>query len=112
MRKAVAAGSNSAFARVVTALTAEPGVTVGGQKGFGSGALKVNGKIFAMVSSKGQFVVKLPKVRVDEMVSGGKGERFDPGRGRIMKQWLVVTEGPAAWSALAREARAFVMAGR
>jgi hypothetical protein len=34
-------------------------VSHGGGKGFGSGALKVNGKIFAMMSSNGEFVVKL-----------------------------------------------------
>src|SRR5262249_52696645 len=47
-------------------------------KGFGSGALKVNGKIFAMITSKGYFVVKLPRARVDHFVAAGVGERFDP----------------------------------
>jgi hypothetical protein len=36
---------------------------------FGSSALKVHGKIFAMVSSAGQFVVKLPEARVDQLVA-------------------------------------------
>ena len=74
-------------------------------KGFGSGALKVNGKIFAMISSKGEFVVKLPEERVNELVAAGKGSRFDPGRGRVMKAWLVVTADHASWLPLAKEAR-------
>jgi hypothetical protein len=51
------------------------------RKGFGCGALKVKGKIFAVMSSKRQFVVKLPKYRVDELVSRGKGQRFERGHG-------------------------------
>jgi hypothetical protein len=79
-----------------------------GGKGFGSGALKVNGKIFAMMSSKGAFVVKLPKERVDELVSTGKGEYFDPGHGRLMKQWVAVHSPKTGWTRLAQEARNFV----
>ena len=78
------------------------------RKGFGSGALKVNGKIFAMMSSQGRFVVKLSKKRVDELVGGGKGERFDPGHGRPMKEWFVVGAGKADWVELAKEAYDFV----
>jgi hypothetical protein len=36
---------------------------------------------------KGRFVAKLPRGRVDELVSGGSGEYFDPGHGRLMKEW-------------------------
>ena len=66
-------------------------------------ALKVNGKIFAMMSSKGKFVLKLSKKRVDELVSSGKGERFDPGHGRVMKEWVVVGDEKADWVELAKE---------
>ena len=38
-----------------------------GKNGFGSQALQVGGKIFAMLSLKRQFVVKLPRDRVDEL---------------------------------------------
>lgn len=58
-------------------------------KMFGSDGLKVGGKFFASLS-KGRFVVKLPKARVDELVDQGKGERFDPGSGRAMKEWVVL----------------------
>ena len=91
---------------VVNAFADDPQVSPPGTgKGFGSGALKVNGKIFAMISSKGEFVVKLSKERVNELVAAGKGSRFDPGRGRAMKEWLVVTADPTLWIPLAKEAR-------
>lgn len=95
------------FARVIAIFAEDPQVAVGG-KGFGASALKVRGKIFAMMSSRGQFVVKLPKERVSELVKQGKGEPFDPGHGRLMREWLAVDAAPAGWGALAREARQFV----
>jgi hypothetical protein len=99
--------SDPRFARVAAAFARKRGVTQGGDKGFGAGALKVNGKIFAMISSKGNFVVKLPKDRVDDLAMRGAAERFDPGRRRIMKEWAVIT-GNADWVALAKEACEFV----
>jgi hypothetical protein len=93
------------FALVVNAFAADRQVSPPGTgKGFGSGALKVNGKIFAMISSKGEFVVKLSEERVNELVAAGEGSRFDPGRGRVMKEWLVVT-ADHKWLPLAKEAR-------
>jgi hypothetical protein len=77
-------------------------------RGFGSGTLKVNGRIFALLSSREQFVVKLPRKRVEELVGAGAGERFDPGHGRIQKEWLVVYG--EQWEPLAREALAYVAA--
>jgi hypothetical protein len=83
-------------------------VVYGGGKGFGSGALKVDGQIFAMISSKGEFVVKLPAHRVGELVRDGTGQHFDPGRGTKMKEWLALNGKPEMWIALAKEARQFV----
>lgn len=99
------------FAAVVESFAKDHSVTHGGTKGFGAGALKVNGRIFAMVSSKAEFVVKLPKERVDQMVDSGKGERFDAGRGIPMKEWLVVKSRRANCLELAKEAYEFVKAG-
>jgi len=98
------------FESVVKALAKERGVTYGG-KGFGSSALKVGGKIFAMMSSKGEFDVKLSKARVDELVRDAAGSYFDPGRGRLMKEWLAVSAGPKRWLPLAKEALAFGRGG-
>lgn len=106
------------FTRLLAALAADPALApvaeayaanqmAGGRRKFGSRALKVNGKIFAMLSH-GRFVAKLPAVRVDALVAAGDGEYFDPGHGRKMKQWLSVTSARVAWLPLAREAHAYV----
>jgi hypothetical protein len=82
------------------------------KKGFGSaGQLRIGGKIFAMLV-RGKLVVKLPRARIDGLIAAGEGERFDPGRGRLMKEWFSL--GPAAdssWLLLANEALAFVESG-
>jgi hypothetical protein len=80
-----------------------------GKKGFGSSALQVHGKIFAMVSSRGSFVVKLLKHRVESLEAAGAGQRFDPGHGRLMKEWLALQPtSKESWLSLAREAMRFV----
>ena len=106
MKKTRTAGIDPSFAPVVDAFAKDRRVTYGG-KGFGSTALKVDGKIFAMMSSKGKFVVKLPKDRVDELVGLRRGEYFDPGHGRLMKEWLAMDGGAGSWVELAREAHRF-----
>jgi len=98
------------FAAVVAALRDEPNVTADapGQKRFGSSTLQVGGKIFAMLVD-GRLVVKLPRPRVDALIAAGAGQRFDPGHGRLMKEWLTVDPaGEEGWLPLAREAREFV----
>ena len=95
------------FAAIVDALARTPGVTHSNARSrlFGRSALKAHDKIFAMVSSHGEFVVKLPKARVDALVAMGAGERFDVNRGRPMKEWFEVrSESPEEWLELAREA--------
>ena len=78
------------------------------KKGFGSLALKTGGKIFAMLVNE-RLVVKLPRHRVDGLVASGAGERFDPGHGRLMKEWLTIAPAHEdEWQALASEALAFV----
>ena len=72
-----------------------------------SDVLNVDGKIFAMLV-KGKLVVKLPKDRVDELVNAGVGGYFDPGHGRLMKEWIAVETGKANWVALAFEAYNFM----
>lgn len=85
--------------------------TRGARRAFGATSLKANGKIFAMLV-KEHLVVKLPRKRVDALVDAGVGDRFDPGHGRIQKEWLSVHyQADAAWFALATEAEIFV-AGR
>src|SRR5262249_40016988 len=94
------------FAPIVTAFAKDRQVKCG--RMFSSNSvLNVNGKIFAMLT-KGNLVVKLPKARVDEMVSRGHGTHFDPGHGRLMKEWVVVGPGKLDWIELAREAHRYV----
>lgn len=97
------------FEAVVDAMLSEPGVTPPGQtKGFGSGALRVDKKIFAMFV-RGRMVVKLPKRRVDELIAAGHGINFDANKGTPMKEWLALDPGSSLdWLALAREAMQFV----
>jgi hypothetical protein len=72
--------------------------------------LKLAGKFFAFVSSRGELVVKLPEARVNELVANGKGAPLNPrGTGKPMREWVCLT--PRDVRACARyvdEARAFV----
>ena len=106
------ATADARFARVVAALAGKRDVTRESRQGFGSGALKVNGKIFAMMTPRAEFVVKIPKARVDELVNDGIGERFEPGPGRIMKEWLALDGHAECWIDLAKEAYQFVKGQR
>jgi TfoX/Sxy family transcriptional regulator of competence genes len=75
---------------------------------FGSNGLKVKGKVFAMMV-RGSLVVKLPKERVDKLVGDELGKYFDPGHGRLMKQWVSLPDSSIIdWLALSEEARSFV----
>jgi hypothetical protein len=73
--------------------------------------LNVKGKIFAMLV-KGKLVAKLPRERVDGLVASGAGEYFDPGHGRLMKEWVAVADARPRWVELASEAHTFVKGGR
>ncbi|WP_326566473.1 hypothetical protein VSH64_31970 [Amycolatopsis rhabdoformis] len=77
-------------------------------RGFGSSALRVHNRIFAMLVRE-HLVVKLPKPRVDTLVTEGHGVRFDANKGTPMKEWFVLADDSSlGWSALAREALTFV----
>jgi hypothetical protein len=94
------------FAPVVAAFADTP--EVGRGRMFSSNSvLNVNGKIFAMLV-KGKLVVKLSAPRIDELIKGGHSERFDPGHGRVMKEWVAVEEEAGSWIELAKEAYHFV----
>ena len=104
--------SQRAYERLCREFRDMRGVTLGSdgpqRRGFGSSALRVDGRIFAMLVG-GRLVVKLPHHEVEALVAAGEGERYDAGRGRPLKEWLVV-ESPseAQWLRLARDAFAFV----
>jgi len=63
--------------------------------------------MFAMLN-KGNYVVKLPKERVEELISSGEGLPYDPGNGRIMKEWVIIPEEHSdKWIDYASEAKRF-----
>jgi hypothetical protein len=96
------------FEAIAASLAGRDGVTVGGGKGFGAGALQVDGRIFAMPSGDG-LALKLPRDRVTALLAAGMGTPFDAGKGRPMKEWVVVPWRPDIDAlALAEEALAFV----
>jgi TfoX/Sxy family transcriptional regulator of competence genes len=70
---------------IATSFAADP--EVARTRMFGSDGLKAAGKVFA-IATRGKVVLKLPKARVDELVSAG-ARRFEPGMGRVMKEWVV-----------------------
>jgi hypothetical protein len=110
---AEARSADEGFAAIVAALAGRPGVTppdrgptAGGS--FGSSALRVHDRIFAMVSRE-RLVLKLPARRVAELVGTGEGHPFDAAKGRPMKEWVALDPaGRDGWLALATEALAFV----
>jgi hypothetical protein len=98
------------FAPVVAAFAKDRQVKCG--RMFSSNSvLNVNGKIFTMLARE-QFVAKLPKQRVDELVSAGVGKHFDPGHGRLMKEWVAITPEDVDCIGLAKEAYEFVKRGK
>jgi hypothetical protein len=110
-RKKPAVASNAFTSLVKTLAKAHPEVEAPNEthREFGSNALKVNKKIFAMLV-RGDLVVKLPAARVSELIASGVGSPFDAGKGKPMKEWLTVSGSEKKWLAFAREALAFVIA--
>ena len=63
---------------------------------------------------EGKLVVKLPKLRVDALITSGAGEPFDPRKnGRRMNEWVTVEPTSVErWLDLAIEAMEFVASKR
>lgn len=77
---------------------------------FNSPGFKIKGKFFATLT-EGKLLVKLPEERVKTLIAEGAGEPFEPMRGRVMKEWLLVgARREKEWVKLATEARQFVAA--
>jgi hypothetical protein len=110
---ASAISASTAFDRIVAVLQKLPGVEApsASRTKFGTNGLRVNGKIFAMLV-RGELVVKLPREQVDALVDSGKAERFDPGRGKRMKEWATLHGPEKEWLGLVREAHRFVAGER
>jgi hypothetical protein len=104
------------FADIVKAFGDKPGVSepepAGSARRFGSSALRVNGRIFAMVSH-GRLVLKLPSRRVAELIGSGGAGTYDAGKGRPMKEWVGLDPARQEhWLDLAGQALEFVRSSR
>ena len=103
-------GQRGLFEPIYQKFRRQPGVTE--SKMFGSVGLKINNKVFAMLVQD-RLVVKLPKERVVQMIAARDGKHFDPGHGRLMKEWVSVRPMAARqWIGLVREAMRFVTDGK
>lgn len=90
---------------------AEPMIAAGeAQLGtmMGHPCLRVNGAFFATAGHAGhELIVKLPALRVNELIADGAGMPFAPA-GRTFKEWVAVPDpNPRLWTELVREARAY-----
>lgn len=101
------------YAALVDELVGLAGVTPPrGGSGFGRGALRYEGKIFAMLV-RGRLVLKLPEARVSDLIAAGEGVNFDANKGTPMREWLSLDpESRLAWPPLAREALDFARSAR
>jgi TfoX/Sxy family transcriptional regulator of competence genes len=91
-----------AWSLIVDRCVDQPHVTAGTM--FRSEGLRFGDKYFAMLC-RGELVVKLDAVRVDELETAGIGSRFDPGHGRKMREWLSVPlDHRRRWRTLVTEA--------
>jgi hypothetical protein len=102
-----ASARETLFWELAEQLLAEPGVTRSTMMGYP--CLRASGAFFACVErTTGHLIVKLPALRVDELVASGQALRFAPN-GRTFREWAAfpVAE-PDEWSALLAEARSFV----
>ncbi len=100
------------FAQLAEGFAGRDRVTLpadGPQRGFGAGALRVDGTIFAMLS-RGLLTVKLPPPRVRELVADDTGVPFRKTEAHTpWREWVAVREAdPELWEALAEEALAYV----
>ena len=94
------------FQRIVDTLLKDKKITQ--MVMFGSPGLRIAGKVFTFLW-KGQLVLKLPGLRVQQLIDSGDAKLFDPGHGRVSKEWVSVGPGrKREWPGLAKEAREFV----
>ncbi|QEE16992.1 hypothetical protein DSAG12_02824 [Promethearchaeum syntrophicum] len=71
-------------------------------------SLKIKKKMFAMLNKEGNFVIKLPKDRVNELLRIKEGKPYDPGNGKIMKEWVIIpVEFSDKWINYTKEAKKF-----
>jgi hypothetical protein len=95
--------SDTRFAELAEPLLAAPEVTRSTMMGLP--CLRRNGAFFAALDRRtGALLIKLSRVRVDELLGSGTAEPFAPA-GRRFRQWAAVPPQRAdSWPALLDEA--------
>lgn len=95
------------FWQLAGPLLAKPGVTRSTMMGYP--CLRADGAFFACIErTTGHLIVKLPALRVSELVATGHALPFAPN-GRAFREWAAFAGAdPDEWSALLAEARSFV----
>jgi hypothetical protein len=81
----------------------EDGTIMGGR------CARVSGEFLALVDFKGSgLVVKLPRERVDALISAGTGQPFAPA-GKVFREWIAIPDrNRRRWRTLLREGITFV----
>jgi len=85
-------------------------VTRESRQGFGSGALKRQD--LRDDDAARRVRREDPEGARREFVNRGVAERFEPGPGRVMNEWLAFDGHPELWTGLAKEAYQFVKGRR
>lgn len=91
------------FARIADRLRGEPGLQA--RTGFSAeSGLRSNGKLFAMLRD-GRLVVRLSRIRADELVGAGAAARFFGAQNARLAQWVALSYSePESWLVPANEA--------
>jgi hypothetical protein len=76
---------------------------------MGLPCLRVGGAFFASCDHRtGDLIVKLPRERVEQLITSGEGKPFAPA-GRTFREWVLVDDrDQTRWAELIDEALAYV----
>lgn len=97
------------FTEIAEEIAAAEGAGSAHRKGFGTGSMFVGRKMFAVLDTTGDLVIKLPPERVKELIAAKSGRPWHPGNGVPLKEYVAVSYAQRKrWSALAREARTYM----
>jgi len=108
----MAKASQAALRRFAKLAEGEEG-KVAFRAGFGTGAMFVGQKMFAVLDASGALVVKLPAERVQELIASGVGAPWHPGTGRPLKEYVAVgVAHQGKWLGLAKDARTYMSSKR
>lgn len=95
------------FERLAARFLGDPAIIAG--TGFGANPGAQGPEQDLRHAGPGSAGREAPEGPVDQLVASGAGARFDPGHGRLMKEWVMVAPRDGIlWEDLATDALAFV----